>query len=174
MEGIEARLAAIEDRLAIADLIAAFGPAADAGDGAALAALFTPDAVYEGPDFRFAGRDALAALVGFPTHRDWMTRGVAHVLSPHNIAVTGDAATARGHSVVFLRDGEGWTVARASANAWAFRRTTEGWRIAGRVNHPLDGSAEARALLAPVLARGLEGGAAELPAGGASGGRMRP
>lgn len=150
MDDIAARLGALEDRLAIAALIAAYGPAVDAGDGAALAALFTGDAVYEGPDFRFAGGAALAALVDFPTHRDWMARGVAHLLTPHRIEVAGDTATAHGHSVALVHAPEGWQAARVSANAWTFRRTPEGWRIAARVNRPLDGAAAARALLAPA------------------------
>ncbi|MCC6303720.1 MAG: nuclear transport factor 2 family protein [Rhodobacteraceae bacterium] len=161
LAAVEERLAAVEDRLAIAALIAAYGPAADAGDGAALAALFTADAVYEGPDFRFAGRAALAALVAFPTHREWMAKGVAHVLGPHRIEVAGDGATARGHSLALVRGQEGWAAARVSANLWTFRRTEAGWRIATRTNRPLDGRTEARALLA--LPEGAGAGPAAAP-----------
>jgi hypothetical protein len=40
-------------------------------------------------------------------------------------------------------------VARVSANTWKWVRTPAGWRIADRVNAPLDGTPEHREMLAP-------------------------
>jgi ketosteroid isomerase-like protein len=56
---------------AFADLVARFGAAATAGDGAALAACFTPDGIYDdyiyGPH---AGRAAIADMLENLFHRD--------------------------------------------------------------------------------------------------------
>jgi hypothetical protein len=40
-------------------------------------------------------------------------------------------------------------VARVSANTWKWVRTPAGWRIADRVNAPLDGTPGHREMLAP-------------------------
>lgn len=149
LERIEARLAALEDREAIRELIARYGPLADSGNAEALAALWTEDGSYEVLGFAAAqGRAAIAALITGPVHQDLMAGGVAHVLGPVTIALDGDAAEARGHSVV-LRHHEGaFMVYRVSANRWTLRRTDQGWRVNHRVNALLDGAAAARALLA--------------------------
>ena len=149
MHDITERLQRIEDRLAIADLIAGYGPAVDAGDGAAAAAAWAEDGDYRVGDHVFAGRAGVARVVLEPTHIGYMAQGCAHVLSPHVITVQGDHATARGHSCVFVRSGDGWQAARISANRWTFQRMADGWRVTLREARLLDGSADARALLGP-------------------------
>ncbi|WP_157966228.1 nuclear transport factor 2 family protein [Oceanibium sediminis] len=145
---LETRLRAIEDRLAIADIIAGYGPAADALDEASLGADWAEDATYTAGEHRFEGRAAIAGITGYATHQGYVAQGCAHVLGPHRIEVDGDTATARGHSVVFLHDAPGWRAERVSANLWHFARTPEGWRITGRENRLLNGDAAAHALLA--------------------------
>lgn len=143
------RLAALEDRDAIRDLIARYGPLADAGDCAGAAALWTEDGVYEvGGYGEFRGRNAISALLEGDTHQTLIAGGSAHVLSPPVIELAGDRAVARTYSVVFRKAGDIWEAHRASANAWYLVRTAEGWRVARRVNRLLDGSAQARALIA--------------------------
>lgn len=151
MSDLSARLQALEDRLAISDLIARYGPFVDSGDGAGLASDWTEDAAYSGADFRFAGKAAIRGLAGFPAHLDFMAQGCAHVMGPHAIILTGDSATARGTSLVVIheRDAGHWRVRRASANLWQFRREGGVWRIAARENRLLDGHPDARALLMP-------------------------
>lgn len=151
MKDLGPRLQAVEDRLAIEDLIARYGPAVDAGDGARLAADWTEDAAYTGKDFAFTGRDSIAALTDFPTHQDFMAAGCAHVMGPHAIDIDGDSATARGTSLVVIHDAHTglWQLRRASANLWHFRRKDGIWRISARVNRLLDGAQDARALLVP-------------------------
>jgi ketosteroid isomerase-like protein len=142
------RLAALEDREAIRDLIARYGPLADAGDCAGAAALWTPDGVYEvGGYGAYSGRPAIQALLEGESHQALIADGAAHVLSPPVIDLDGDEARARNHSVVFRRAGDAWDAHRASANEWHLKRTPEGWRIARRINRLLDGTAEARALI---------------------------
>lgn len=153
MDRLAARLRVLEDREAIRDLIARYGPLADAGEAQALAALWAPDGVYEVVGFaRATGHAQIAALIDGPMHRALMADGCAHALGP--VAVdfgAEDRATARGHSVVLRHTGAGFEVYRVAANRWTLARGDEGWRVLHRANALLDGAAAARALLAPPL-----------------------
>ncbi len=151
MSDLERRVRAIEDRLAIADLVTRYGPAADSGDGDAIAALWAPGGTYRFDDTVLADGE-LPGLVDIDTHRALMAAGCAHVLSAPRIDLAQDGATAvaMNHSVVFEHAGEAWRAARVSANRWELVRTAEGWRVAHREVRLLDGSAAARALLRPV------------------------
>lgn len=143
-----ARLQALEDREAIRNLIASYGPLADSGDAAGVAALWTEDGIYAVGGFgESRGRDAIAALIAGETHQRLMADGCAHLLGPVAITLDGDHATATGHSIVLRHTGSGFEVYRVSANRWALLRTSDGWRVVRRDNAMLDGSAAARALL---------------------------
>ncbi len=142
------RLRELEDREAIRELIASYGPLADAGDGDAIAALWTEDGSYGvGGMGTVRGRPAIAGLMDSPTHRELMADGCAHVLGPVSIDLEGDRATARGHSVVLRHTAGEFAVFRVSANRWDLVRTSQGWLVNHRENALLDGSAAARALL---------------------------
>lgn len=146
---LAARLALLEDREAIRDLIAHYGPLADSGEAAALARLWREDGAYEVVGFATArGRAEIAALIDGPVHRALMADGCAHVLGPVAVEVEGDSAWARGHSVVFRHGDAGFEVHRVSANRWRLARTQAGWRVVHRANALLDGAETARALLA--------------------------
>ena len=94
---LSARLRALEDREAIRDLIASYGPLADTGNAAALAALWHEDGAYAVDGMgESTGRAAIAALITGPVHQQLMADGCAHVLSPVTIELDGDRATARG------------------------------------------------------------------------------
>ena len=67
------------------------------------------------------------------------------------VAVDVDTAVAVNHSRVYLRDGAHWRLERVSANRWELERLDGTWQVKRRTNRLLDGSPEARALLAPVL-----------------------
>jgi hypothetical protein len=145
---LESRLAELEAREAIRNLIAGYGPLADSGNAAAITAMWTENGVYEvGGYGAHTGHAAIAALFTAGTHLDLMRNGCAHLLGPLHIDVDGDRATALGHSCVFRHAGEGFEAWRVSANRWELERRTEGWRVRRRVNRPLDGSEAARALL---------------------------
>ena len=149
-EGLARRVQALEDREAIRALIASYGPLADSGDAAGVAALWTPDGVYAvGGMGEASGRDAIAALIEGPLHQGLMADGCAHVLGPVAIQLETDRATATGHSVVFRRAGDGFEAWRASANRWALVRTETGWLVERRDNRVLDGAEAARCLIAP-------------------------
>jgi uncharacterized protein (TIGR02246 family) len=140
-------LQVLEDRAAIADLIARYGPLADAGDAAGVAALWTDDGIYAVDGFPEAhGHAAIAALIEGPVHQELMARGCAHLLGPAAITLAGDRATALCHSVVLAKSGEGWEPVRVAANRWELARTPDGWRVVRRDNALLDGRERARAL----------------------------
>jgi uncharacterized protein (TIGR02246 family) len=148
-DAIAARLQVLEDREAIADLIARYGPLADAGDAAGVATLWAEDGVYAVDGFAEArGHAAIAALIAGPVHQDLMARGCAHVLGPATITLDGNRATARCHSVVLAKASEGWEPVRVAANRWELVRTVQGWRVTRRDNALLDGREAARALFA--------------------------
>ncbi len=151
---LEARLREAEDRLAIYQLIASYGPAADGMSRAGLEALWLADGTYETEHHMFRGAAEIGAIVEDPMHLDFVARGSAHVMSLPHIRISGDRAIATGYSKVCVRGMEGWTVVRAAANRWELERDdNDHWRVARRINRLLSGTAESRAL----LAQGIEG-----------------
>ena len=127
----------------ITQVIAAYGPAVDSGDAEAAAALFTEAGWYEVVGGRLEGRQAIADMVRGDAHQGLLQRGVAHVMGLPSITVDGHRAVAVNHTTVYL-EGRVWRVA---ANRWELAHTAEGWRISGRTNRLLDGSAASRDLL---------------------------
>jgi uncharacterized protein (TIGR02246 family) len=153
MAGLEERLQALEDREAIRELIACYGPLADSGDARGVAALWAEDGVYAISGMGEAkGRAAIAALIEAPIHCQLMADGCAHVLGPVAIDLAGDAAIARGHSLVLRWSGEAFEVLRVAANRWELKRGTTGWQVTRRDNALLQGSEAARALFSPPIA----------------------
>jgi hypothetical protein len=145
---LEVRLRALEDREAIRDLIASYGPAVDSGDSDGAAALWHEDGRYDVGGFGVStGRGAIAALMEGETHQSLIAGGAAHVLSPLRIVLDGGRAIATGYSCVFRWTGHAFEAHRIAANRWALSRGADGWRVDERVNRLLDGHAAARALL---------------------------
>ena len=148
IDALAARLGALEDREAIRDLIARYGPLADSGDAIALAALWVEDGEYEVIGFAAAkGHAAIASLIEGPVHRSLMADGCAHLLGPVAITLDGDRALARGHSVVFRHDDGRFVAHRVAANRWTLERREQGWRVVHRANALLDGAKAAQVLL---------------------------
>jgi uncharacterized protein (TIGR02246 family) len=144
---IAERLRLLEDREAIRDLIARYGPLADAGNAEAVAALWSEDGVYAvGGMGEARGRPAIAALISGPVHQSLLADGCAHVLTSPAIDLAGDSAVAHCHSVVFRHEEGEWAPVRVAANRWELRRGADGWQVVRRDNALLDGSAAARAL----------------------------
>lgn len=145
------------DRLAIRELVDRYARAADRVDGAAAAALFTPDGalrIFErGGDAAVRerlGREAIATAFAGLSRYDV----TLHVVANHLIEFTGeDAATGEtyclAHHVRTIGEG---VEAHPSDHLMAiryldqYRRTEEGWRIAQRhlqveftEEHPVSG-----------------------------------
>ena len=150
LAALEARLAELEDREAIRNLVARYGPLADAGEAAAVASLWAEDGVYDVGGFgASAGRVAIAALIAGPVHRQLMRDGCAHLLGPVHVHIDGARAVAVGHSCVFRHTGKAFEAYRVAANRWELLKRDGQWQVARRSNRLLDGDAAARALLVP-------------------------
>jgi hypothetical protein len=161
IEQLSARLGALEDQIALYQLMSLYGPLVDSGQAERTASLWTEDGVYDwgggtpepgaavaqGPAGAARGRDALAAMVDGPYHRAIIDGGAAHVIGLPHITLDGDTAAAISYSRLYRRERDGFRVWRVAANLWEFVRTETGWQVARRTNRLLDGSDEARALL---------------------------
>lgn len=151
IEDLERRVAELEDRLAILQLVASYGPAVDGLDRDAVAALWAPDGCYDFGGEPLEGREAVASLIDLETHRTYVAGGSSHILSLPRISIDGDRAVAVNYSQVFITDpstpGAGWHADRSSANRWELVKTAEGWQVTARTNRLLDGSQPARDLL---------------------------
>jgi uncharacterized protein (TIGR02246 family) len=149
LAALEQRLHRVEDELAISRLMASYGPLVDAGDAAAVADLWTEDGQYEVEGWHMRGRTDVAAMVQSPAHQGLIGAGSAHFLAPVWVDVDGDQAVAVCESILIRHsDDGGYRVWRAGANHVTLRRTAGGWRIVKRTSRALDGSQEARDLLA--------------------------
>jgi len=153
---LERRLRRAEDELAIARLMASYGPLVDAGDADAVAGLWAEDGEYDVDGWRMGSRGDIAEMVRSPAHQGLIGGGCAHFLGPVRVDVDGDNAVAVCESIVVRRndDGGGYRVWRAGANHITLRRSAVGWQIVKRTSRALDGSAAARELLA-ARARGF-------------------
>lgn len=142
------RLRRVEDELAITRLLAAYGPAVDAGESSAAAALWTEDGVYDvGGQSRVVGRAELTALYEGQQHQGIIDGGSGHITSSPVITLSGDTATAVAYSLVCRRSADGFFIWRLSANRWSLVRTADGWRTKERMNRVLDGGIAARDVL---------------------------
>lgn len=140
---LERRVQAIEDRLAIEDVIIRYATAVDSKDDELLASCFTDDATAS-----FAGVPAGpggAAIVAFLAS----LRGAPVIGSMHrfgNVVVTlhGDEADVTSRAVVYGVRGEPLQLRMRSITYQdRFVRTASGWRIARRVHAPAwEGAAE--------------------------------
>jgi uncharacterized protein (TIGR02246 family) len=162
MSGLEARLAQLEERLglledelAVARVVAAYGPLVDSGDADGVAALWAADGVYDVDELLMTGRGEIAAMVRSANHQGWIAGGCAHVVGPPHVTVTGDDAVAVCYSLMVVREDAGFTLRRATANVWRLRRSAAGWLVTDRTNRVLDGRAEAPRL----LSAGMDGDA---------------
>ena len=145
---LEARVRELEDRLAIYNLIATYGPAVDSGSDDAMGAIFREDGVYDSDPAPMEGRPAISAMVLSDGHQGLIHGGAAHVMALPVVRVDGDHAVATGYSRVYRTDGEGgFEVWRVSANRWELERDADGWRALHRVNRLLDGRDESRQML---------------------------
>ena len=152
IDDIAARLRHLEDKQDIAQLIASYGPAVDAANAAAAAALWVEDGTYDVEDWNMQSRADVHEMVGSKSHRDLVANGCCHFIGPSVVTVTGDSAVAVSESLVLLRDGASYRVWRATANHFELRRIDGKWRISKRTSRVLDGQPGAHALLSSGLA----------------------
>jgi hypothetical protein len=149
LAALAARVEELEAKVTIAALMASYGPAVDSGSSEAAGALWSEDGVYDAGVGVFRNPGGIAAMVAGEPHQSYINGGCAHIVGPPHIVVDGDRAVATCYSQLLFRDNgaDGYRIWRATANRWEWVRGPDGWRVVSRVNRPLDGGAEARALL---------------------------
>ena len=143
------RVRILEDQLALAQVVASYGPAVDSGSSERAASLWSDDGVFDVPPYAtWAGRDEIAGMVDGAGHQGLITNGCGHVLTAPRVVVDGDDARGWNYALNIRWDAvrEQFWIARLSANEWTFRREPDGWKTVCRVNVNLDGSEQARAL----------------------------
>ena len=147
VEALEARLREVEDRAAILDLIARYGPAVDTCNGEAVRDLFADDGTYELEGWFFT-HETMDQTVTTDLHERYVAVGSSHVMSLPTIELHGDEAVAINYSRVFIARDDQWIVDRCAANRWDLTRTPSGWKVKRRVNRLLQGTPASHELLA--------------------------
>ncbi len=149
-QALEARVRVLEDQVALAQLVATYGPAVDSGSADAAAALWHEDGVFDVASyFELVGHEGIAGMVNGEGHQALIQHGCGHVLTAPKLVVDGDEARGWNYAFNVRWDGEAdrFWIARLSANEWHFRRGAQGWRVVRRTNVNLDGDDAPRALL---------------------------
>ncbi|MFN6552730.1 nuclear transport factor 2 family protein [Mycolicibacterium septicum] len=142
------RLQRLEDELAIAKLLASYGPSVDAGNADNAAALWATSGTYDVEDWLMTGRKGVHDMVSSTGHQDLVATGCCHFLGPSVVTVSGDSAVAVCESLVLLRDGASdYRVWRATANHFALERLDGQWQITARTSRLLNGNPYAHTLL---------------------------
>jgi hypothetical protein len=146
---LQRRVQDLEDRLALMQILATYGPAVDSGSAAPAAGLWTDDGVYDTFPAVLHGRAAIAEMVTGELHQRLIHAGAAHLQGLPHLHVEGDRAVATAYSQLVLRDEatDSFRIWRTGVNRWEFVRTEHGWQVTHRVNRQLDGDTTARDLL---------------------------
>lgn len=146
---VEARLRAIEDRLAIYQVICGYGYAVDGLNGEAVGSCYVEDGIYAVGDIgAFEGRDSIAAITRDPGHLKLVEAGCAHMSSLPHVVIDGDRATATCHTMLARHGENGFFIGRLSASRLELAREAQGvWKIVHRQNYMLNGDPAGPALL---------------------------
>jgi hypothetical protein len=161
---LEDRLRAVEDRLAIFQLIASHPPAADTGNDGYYRDAFAADAVIDLGTKTATGNEAIAAVVKTPEHRGAIAAGLCHFAGLPRVELDGDSAVAISYLQVLTPNKDarpvelsghgassGYRIHRLGANRWDFKRTATGWKVVRRAYRMLDGNQEAPAMLREAI-----------------------
>jgi hypothetical protein len=156
LAALEARVQELTDTLAVMRVIASYSPSVDGGAADVAGLIWTEDSSYDSDhaDEPLVGR---APIVELAERIGGLTMGAAHFFNLPLVTVHGDHAVVTAVSNTYHQEGDRYVVARVSANRWELERIDGTWQIRSRVNRLLDGSPEARDLLARG-ARELLGG----------------
>src|SRR5215475_2944086 len=163
---LEQRIRAIEDRLAIYNLIASHPPRADTGAQGYIRSIFADDAVLDlGGDKTATGNEAISGMSQRPAHQEAIRGGLAHFAGLPHVELDGDRAVVTSYLQIITPHpsaepvevpahgvSKGYRVHRVGANRWELVRTAAGWKIKRRTFRSLDGSNDALDILRRALA----------------------
>ena len=163
---LEHRLRAIEDRLAIYNLIASHPPSADTGARAYAEAVYVEDGIFDrGAELSsWAGNSAIGANLESEGHQAAIAGGLAHFTGLPYVAIDGDEAVVISYLQILTpkKSGEpvevpnhgasrGYHIHRVVTNRWDLARTPDGWKIKRRTSRLVDGSEPSREILRGAL-----------------------
>ncbi len=163
---LEHRLRAIEDRLAIYNLIASHPPSADTGARAYAEAVYVEDGIFDrGAELSsWAGNAAIGANLKSEGHQAAIAGGLAHFTGLPHVAIDGDEAVVISYLQILTprKSGEpvevpnhgasrGYHIHRVVTNRWELVRTPDGWKIKRRTLRLVDGSEPSREILRGAL-----------------------
>ena len=149
---LEARITRIESELAIRNVIARYGLAADCGDIDTALACHMADAVYvvsnpragrdgEAGDLELKGHKAIAEMLGSEMHQSLMP-DCAHTVGPLVVDIEGDTAKVLGYSRVYHKQ----KLMRIAVNHWAMHKEHGVWKISRRESRVMGEEAAQRLL----------------------------
>jgi len=143
MTEFEHRLAAVEAELAIRNVIARYGLAADCGNIEIALTCHTKDATYivsnpdagrnkaAGRDLELVGHEAIATMLQSERHQSLLPN-CAHTAGPLVVEIMQDTAKVIGYSRVYNAvDGDA-QIMRVAFNRWDMRKDCQDWKIARR------------------------------------------
>ncbi|MGB0906823.1 MAG: nuclear transport factor 2 family protein [Maricaulaceae bacterium] len=162
MSNLEARLNKVEAELAIRNVIALYGLAADCGDIETALRCHTDDAVYivsnpnagrgdESADLKLIGGEAIAAMLASDMHQSLLPN-CAHTVGPLVVCVNGYSAAVTGYSRVYNKTADKPTLMRLAFNQWSMSRVGDEWKIARRESRVM-GEPAAQTLLKDALSQ---------------------
>lgn len=146
---MEQRLRAVEDQLAIYQVISSYGYAVDGLNAEAVGDCYAEDGVYAVADVRdHIGRQRIADITRDPNHIALVSRGAAHISTLPYVVIEGDRAVATCHTMVARNGDTGFEIYRLSASRIQLsRKPGGGWQIDHRQNHMLQNSLNGSELL---------------------------
>ena len=114
---IEKRLRAIEDQLAIYQVICSYGYAVDGLNAEAVGDCYVEDGVYAVGDIgSMEGRETIKAITRDPGHLAFVKAGCAHISTLPYVVIDGDRASATCHTMVAMHGDDGFFIGRLSAS----------------------------------------------------------
>ncbi|MBA6411834.1 nuclear transport factor 2 family protein [Parahaliea sp. F7430] len=158
IDALERRLQRAEDELAIRNLVARYGMAADCGDVQSALECHLPNAVYvvsaprsgrdsDAPDtdLEMHGHQAISDMLSSDMHQSLLP-GCAHTVGPLTVDVDGDKARATGYSRLYHNNAGRPELMRLGINEWQLSRQDGRWYIAKRTSRLLSEDAAAELL----------------------------
>jgi ketosteroid isomerase-like protein len=152
-QSIEARLRAVEDHIAVTQLVSAYGYAIDGRNKEVIGDLYAEDGVYTvGDAGTFEGRAAIRSIADMEEHVEIVEAGCAHISTAPHVVIDGDRAAATCHTLVARNGDAGFFIWRLSASRIECARKPDGgWEIARRENQLLADNPRAPMLLARLM-----------------------
>ncbi len=154
LQALENKVALLEAREAIRQLIASYGPMVDTTDtdeqSDMVATLWIEGGKYDVDQYGLHdGREKIAeSFHGF--HYQLVRDGVGHVMGTPYIRIEGNRATALAYSTVFRAEGDRFVVWRVAANEWNLVCVDGTWMVELRTNRLLNGSDQVKAVFGKI------------------------